>query len=281
MKLSVAIIAKNEADRIHACLESAGFADEILVVDSGSTDETPAIAGHMGAKVIHQDWLGYARQKQFAVDACENDWVLILDADESVPRDTADAVLAFLKQEGEKASAVSFLRKNFFHGKWMKRCGFWPNRVVRLVNRKKGKMSESLVHESWIPEGNVFYSPYIIFHASFRNYADLIKKMQEYSSLSAKQMHLSGRTCSFVSPPGHGAWMFIRSYLLELGILAGFDGFVISLMNAMGSFMKYAKLYERIHYPKPDAPVFPPGKPSHETPDDQPLMNKNHNRDIS
>ncbi|QTA84348.1 glycosyltransferase family 2 protein [Desulfonema magnum] len=241
-KLSVAIVAQDEEDRLPRCLESLFFADEVLVVDSGSQDDTVDIAGSFGCNVLFQPWLGYARQKQYAVDHCQNDWVLILDADERVPKETADEIKKIL---GEPSYvAYSFLRKSFFHDRWIRCCGWWPNRVLRLVDRRQGRFNDHLVHESWIADGDVKELDIVLEHYSFRNYADLIHKMQIYSTLAAEEMLQDGRRAGWWTPFSHGLWMFVRSYFLELGISEGFDGFMISMMNAQGSFMKYAKLRE-------------------------------------
>ena len=243
--ISVAIVAKDEADRIAACIESVRFADDVVVVvDTRSRDDTLAIAESLGCRSISRSWMGYARQKQFAVDQCRYDWVLILDADERIPVRTATAIHQLIKTADADVSAFRLLRKNLFHGRWIRRCGWWPDRVVRLVDRKRGGFSDHLVHEHWATPDRVSASDLIIEHVSFRNYADLIDKMQAYSTLAAIQMRNEGRQANCLTPISHGLWMFIRTYLLELGLLEGFDGFVIAIMNAAGSFMKYAKLLE-------------------------------------
>ena len=243
--LSIAIIAKDEADRIDMCLDSLAFADEVVVVvDSASRDDTLSIAQSYGFKVISQSWLGYAGQKQFAVDACTNEWVMILDADERIPRETAEVISRLLAQPPTDIAAYGFMRKNIFHGRWFKRCGWWPDRVVRLVNRGRGAFSEKLVHEQWIVGGAVKQLNEAIEHFSFRDYAGLIEKMQNYSTLAALQMKTEGRRTGWWTSISHGLWTFVRSYFLELGVLEGFDGFVISTTNAGGSYLKYAKLWE-------------------------------------
>lgn len=248
MPLSVAIIAKNEADRIANCLQGLTFADEVLVVDSGSRDNTISIAESFGCTVISQEWLGYALQKQFAVNQCRNDWVLILDADERVPAETAQQIVEVLHSHNQIYDAYSLLRKNFFHKRWIRHCGWWPERIVRIVNRKKGRFSDNLVHEKWIAEGNVKALDLYIEHYSFRNYSDLIGKMQRYSTLAAEEMIKKDKAVRWWTPFSHGLWMFIRTYFLEKGIVEGFDGFMISALNAGGSFMKYAKLREARMY---------------------------------
>lgn len=243
--LSVAIIAKDEADRLSACIDNLSFADEVVVVvDERSSDETLSIALAHGCRAISKKWMGYAKQKQFAVDMCQNQWVLVLDADERIPDQTADAIMRILSSPDLNVAAYSLMRKNIFHDRWVRRCGWWPDRVIRLVDRAKGSFSDDLVHEQWVAYGPIKELNIAIEHHSFRNYADIIDKLQNYSTLAACQMNQEGRTASWWTPISHAIWMFIRTYILELGILAGFDGFMISILNAGGSFMKYAKLRE-------------------------------------
>lgn len=242
--VSVAVIAQDEEDRIAECLESASFADEVVVVDGGSRDRTVEIAESFGCKVLINKWPGFAVQKQYAADHCRNDWVLILDADERVSKELADKIGETVEKDGDKFSAFGVLRKNFFHKKWIRRCGWWPERVVRLVDRRRGRFSNHLVHEHWVSDGPAKQLDLHIEHHSFRNYAGLIDKMQVYSTLAANQMLADGRLARWWTPILRGGWMFFRMYFLEFGILEGFDGFMISLMNGAGSFMKYAKLRE-------------------------------------
>ncbi len=188
--LSIAIIAKDEADRLARCLDSLGFADEVVVVvDDRSHDETAAIAREKGCQVHESPWGGFALQKQRAVDLTRNDWVLILDADEVVPRQTASALEQVMASGSSDISAYSLHRRNFFHGRWIRRCGWWPDRIVRLVNKQKGRFSDHQVHEHWaVKEGETLQLDLVIDHHSFRNYADLISKLQHYSTLSSRQL---------------------------------------------------------------------------------------------
>lgn len=244
MSLSVAIVTQDEANNLPRCLDSVSFADEVLVVDSGSRDSSVDIARSFGCRVLQQSWLGYARQKQFAVDNCCNDWVLILDADERVPSETAEKIAEITGSHEQKFAAYSFLRKSFFHKRWIRHCGWWPERVVRLVDRRHGRFSNQLVHEKWISGGAIKELDLTLEHYSFHNYSDLINKMQEYSTLGAQEMMQNGRRVRWWTPISHGIWMFIRTYFFEMGMMEGFDGLVISMLNAEGSFMKYAKLRE-------------------------------------
>jgi len=244
MLVSVAIIAQDEENRLPQCLDSLSFADEILVVDSGSRDKTVDIAKSFGCSVLLEPWRGYAKQKQFAVDHCLNDWVLILDADERIPGETGEKIKRIIDGPAPAIAGYSFLRKNFFHNRWIRHCGWWPDRVVRLVNRRHGQFNDQLVHERWVANGSVKQLDLAIEHRSFRCYSDLIRKMETYSTLAAQDMLKMGRRSHWWSPLSHGLWMFIRTYVLELGIIEGFDGFMISVLNAGGSFLKYAKLRE-------------------------------------
>ncbi len=227
VSLSVAVITKNEEHRLPACLIGLTFADEVVIVDGGSTDDTVAVAESFGCRVFREPWRGFAAQKQLAVDRCRNDWVLILDADERVPPETA-AVLSRLPAEDDgRFDVYGFCRENRFHGKWIKTCGWWPDRVLRLVDRRRGRFSDSWVHETWETRGRVRQTDFRIIHESFRSYADIIGKMRDYSLLGAKDLHSRGRSAWSVSPVTHGLWMFFRSYILERGVLDGFDGLVI------------------------------------------------------
>ncbi len=242
--ISIAVITKNEEDRIGACLRSLSFADEIVLVDSGSVDDTVQIAQKAGCRVLIEKWRGFAEQKQFAVNQCRNDWVLILDADERVPGETAEKLAEMTFGGGQSVAAYSLLRKNYFHGRWIRHCGWWPDKIVRLVHRKRGQFNNRQVHERWITDGIIQDLNLTIDHYSFRDYSELINKMQTYSTLSAQDMFLQGKHAGWWTPLSHGFWMFLRTYFLEMGLLEGFDGFMISALNGGGSFMKYAKLKE-------------------------------------
>jgi (heptosyl)LPS beta-1,4-glucosyltransferase len=243
--VSVAIIARNEEERLPACLEGLKFADEIVVVDSESTDRTVDVARSYGADVLIQPWLGYSRQKQYAVDRCRNRWVLVLDADERIPPETAESIKGVLESADPLLAAFGFRRKNFLHDRWVKRCGWWPDRVVRLVDRTRGRFDGRAVHEQWTTEGKVRHLETAIDHISFRDYSHLVEKMERYSNLASEDLYARSVRAHALEPLSHAVWMFLRTYLLELGCLEGFDGFMVSMMNAGGSFLKYAKLREK------------------------------------
>ena len=243
LPLSVAIITLNEEDRLPDCLASVNFANEIIVVDSGSTDNTVTIAKQFGARVFSQDWLGFGPQKQFAIDQCKNDWVLSLDADERIPEETATEIHTLLAGEINH-TAYSFPRKNFFSGKWIRHGGWWPDRVVRLFRKDKCSMSPSMVHESIDASGSFGKIQGPIIHYTNRNLHQTIDKINKYSSIGAKQLFEQKGSTSTLKALSKAFWKFFHFYFLRLGILDGYQGLVLAVSDAINVFFKHAKLIE-------------------------------------
>ena len=240
--LSVAIITKDEEIDLPGCLESVSFAEEVVVVDCGSRDGTEFISRRSGARFFFEPWKGYGPQKNSALDKCSHDWVLILDADERIPPETA-AKIGELLAGGNGADGYSFRRKNLFHSKWIRCTDWWPDEVTRLF-KKSGSRFEGLTHEKLVVGGVTKRLNCCIEHFSYRSYSELFKKLDGYSTEQAEQMLAKGKRAGPADAVFHGAWMFFRNYFLRLGFTAGFDGFVISLSKGMGTFLKYAKLHE-------------------------------------
>lgn len=240
--LSVAIITKNEEEKLPNCLNSVLFASDIVVVDSGSTDKTVAIAKNFGCRVFIEDWKGYGPQKNSALDKCKHEWVLVLDADERIPEETKDEILRIITNPNS-ADAYSFPRKNMFHGKWVKYCGWWPDRVIRLVKKSKGRF-QSITHEKWVTNGTLAALDTPIEHYSFERYSDMLKILESRSTDMANELFNEGKRANVLTPFLHGIAMFFKVYILKFGFLAGFDGFIIAITRAGGSFFKYAKLLE-------------------------------------
>lgn len=239
--LSAAIITKNEEDRLPECLRSISFCRDIVVVDSGSTDRTVGVAQDFGCRVFREDWKGYGPQKNSALSRCRHDWVLLLDADERLGEGGIEAVASVLRKP--EATAYTLKRKNFLHGRWLRHGGQWPDRQVRLVNRLCGEF-RSVIHERWETDGPVADLDACIEHRAFGGYADMLRTMDEYSTVAARELYAAGRRANVLSPAWHGAVMFLKIYLIERGLLDGMDGFVTALTKAGGSFFKYAKLLE-------------------------------------
>jgi glycosyltransferase involved in cell wall biosynthesis len=241
LTISVAIITKNEEEQLPDCLKSVAFVDDIVVVDSGSADRTVEIAGRFGCRVFQEDWKGYGPQKNSAVEKCRHEWVFLLDADERVPRETADSIATVLADPS--ADAYSFRRKNYLHGRWLRHSGYWPDRQIRLVNKSHGSF-RGMIHEQWSTEGRIVDLDAHIDHYAFSGYSDMLQTLNDYSTVIAEEMHASGRRANALSPVYHGVGMFLKIYLIEMGFLDGLDGLVTALTKAGGSFFKYAKLIE-------------------------------------
>lgn len=243
LPLSVAVITLNEEDRLPDCLKSVSFADDIVVVDSGSTDNTIKIAEIYDARVFKEKWHGFGPQKQLAIDQCVHDWVLILDADERIPEQTA-AEIYTLFAEPMKYAAYSFPRKNYFSGKWIRHGGWWPDRVVRLFNKRQCRMQPSIVHESLETMGSVEKILNPIAHHTNNTLKQSIEKMNRYSTAGAEQLYSKGVNASLLMAVLRAAWSFFHKYFLRLGFLDGFYGMNIAVTDAVSAFFKYAKLIE-------------------------------------
>lgn len=234
-----------DADR---CLDESlnsivPVADDIVVVDSGSTDRTRSIAQKYGARFFEQPWLGFGRQKQSAVEFARHDWVLVLDADEVLTQEAAAAVRDALHAEYLPAG-FRLARRNFFHGKEI-RFGDWAgDRVLRLVDRRVGRFSDDEVHEKWLATGEVLRLKGEILHYPFENYGAMLNKLERYSNLNAKKLRQCNAKLSVTAPVTHGLYAFLRCYFFRLGVLDGADGFGIALITALGSFLKYARARE-------------------------------------
>ncbi|MDA8239943.1 MAG: glycosyltransferase family 2 protein [Nitrospiraceae bacterium] len=241
LPLSVAVITKNEEANLPRLLESVSFADDVVLVDSGSTDKTVGIAREFGCRVSVEDWKGYGPQKNSAVWKCRHEWVLLLDADERIPPETAGVIRDVV--ENPLADAYSFRRKNYLHGRWLRHSGYWPDRQIRLVNRNLGSF-RGTIHEQWATGGRVADLDAHIDHYAFPGYSDMLKTLNDYSTIIAEELYSSGRRANGISPVYHGIGMFLKIYFVERGFLDGMDGLVTALTKAGGSFFKYAKLLE-------------------------------------
>lgn len=243
LRLSAAIITKNEEDRIGRCLDSvASIAEDIVVIDSGSTDATVEIARSRGARVFVEDWHGFGAQKRMAVERAAHDMVLLMDADEALSPEAADDIRrAFAHGPAE---AYSFPRKAYIADRWVRHCGWWPDRIVRLFDRRTCRI-EGDIHESVIVPGSAVELNGHLEHYSFRSYAHMLEKVNTYSDQTSNDLLRRGRAVNAFSPLLHGGWMFFRTYIIRLGVLDGLDGLMVAATTGMGAFLKYAKYLEK------------------------------------
>src|SRR5574343_171837 len=241
--LSVAIITLNAASQLEDCLKSVHFADEIVVVDSGSTDDTKALAIRHGARVIEQPWLGFGPQKQFAVEAAKHDWVLCLDADERVSPELQIAIENAL--QSPSTAAFRFARCNRFLGHYLKFGEGYPDWSLRLFNRHQARWSDDAVHEKVIASSRIDTLAGDLLHDSAESLATYLTKQNRYTSLAAEMAHIAGKRASFGQLVFSPIIRFIQFYLVRQGFRDGLPGLIHIAIGCFNSFMKYAKLLEK------------------------------------
>ncbi len=241
--LSVIIIAKNEACNIRDCISSVAWADEIIVVDSGSTDETVSIAKEMGARAyVHTDWPGFGPQKNRALDYAKGDWIFSIDADERVTPELRSEIEQAMRDA--KADGYFCPRLSQFCGKFIRHSGWYPDYVLRLFRRNAGRFSDSLVHEVVLLDGKTARLKNPLLHYSYLSKDDVERKVKHYSSAAAEQMFKAGKKSTALRALLSGLWAFLRTYVMRLGILDGLAGLNIAVMNARTTYLKYRRLAE-------------------------------------
>jgi glycosyltransferase involved in cell wall biosynthesis len=242
--LAACIIAFNEEDRIGDCLDSVAWADEILVVDSGSTDRTVAIASAKGARVIVRDWPGYAEQKNFALGRAAADWVLSIDADERVTTELAAAIRGLLAAPDEGVAGASMPRRTWYLGRWIRHGGWYPDRRVRLVRRGRGRWEGEHVHERLVADGSVRALDGDLLHLTYRGLADQLRTIDRYTTEAARELSARGARGALggmiVNPP----LKFLKMYLLKAGFLDGVPGLCIALLAGHHASLKHMLLRE-------------------------------------
>ena len=240
--LSVIVITKNEARNLEACLQSVLFADQLLVLDSGSTDDTVAIAQRLGAEVhLNTDWQGFGAQKNRALALASCDWVLSIDADEIVTTDLQTQITACI--QSAEFEVYSLPRLSSYCGQYMRHSGWYPDRIKRLFKRDAARFSGELVHERLLCNGAVGKLTAPLLHRSFHDLEAVLEKTNRYSSDSARMQLEKGKTASLGKALLHGFWSFFRTYVLRRGFLDGRMGLVLAISNAEGSYYRYLKLW--------------------------------------
>jgi glycosyltransferase involved in cell wall biosynthesis len=242
-RLSACIITYNEADRIEACLRSVSFCDEIVVVDSHSTDTTRGIASSLGARVIERDWPGYRSQKQFATDSANNDWVLCLDADERVTGELRAEVEALRARGFPECAGWSVPRITAYFGEFLRHGNAYPDRLIRLFDRRRGGWIGDEIHENTRVKGRVGRLRGHLEHFSYRSLTDHHNRMARYADLMAHALYSRGKRCGLLKVLVNPQWRFLRGYFIRLGFLDGWRGLVFALVEANYVRRKYLGLY--------------------------------------
>ncbi len=242
VNLSIILITKNEEKNIRECLDSVAWANEIIIVDSGSTDRTLDICREYTDQVfVNKKWRGFGYQKGMALAKATKEWVLSIDADERVS--------PALRNEIEKVmntgrySAYSIPRQAFFLGRAMRHGGWWPDYVIRLFKRDGGRFSDDIVHEQVIVEGSVMKLKNPLIHHSYISLDQLMGKMNNYSSAGAKKLIPQGKKSNLLIALAKGFWAFFRAYIIRTGILDGQEGLIAAISKGEETYYKYLKLH--------------------------------------
>jgi glycosyltransferase involved in cell wall biosynthesis len=242
-KVSVIITTFNEEVNVGECIESALWADEILLVDSFSKDRTLEIARRYPITILEREYFGSAAQKNWAIDRVQNDWVLIIDADERVPEALAREILTVLAT-GPRVNGFYIRRENVFIDKVIRHSGWSTDKVVRLFRKDKGRYPNRRVHADLEIEGEVPVLQHGFLHYTFRTFDQYFPKFLNYAEWGAAQAFRDGRRAGIVELVFRPWWRFVRTYVLQLGVLDGVHGFVLCVLQAFGVFLKYARLWE-------------------------------------
>ena len=254
VKLTVTVITRNEASNIAAALESVSWADEIIVVDSCSTDDTVGIARRLATRVEVREWPGYSAQKNYAADLAANDWVLSLDADERVTPQLAREIRGLLATP-PAFSGYRIPRVAWYLGRWIRSTDWYPDYQLRLYNRQAGRWNERRVHESVAIDGPAGQLRHELEHYPYRDISHHIQTIDRYTTLAAEDWLAGGRRASAWQTFFYPRFAFLRNYVLKRGFRDGAAGLIVSLLNSYYVFLKLAKLWELTRNSRP--PVLP------------------------
>lgn len=243
MKLTVTVITRNEAANIGPALESVAWADEIIVVDSHSADDTVEIARRYATRVEVRDWAGYSAQKNFAAALANNDWILSLDADERVTPALASEIRDLL-QRGPDALGYRISRVTWYLGRWLYSTDWYPDYQLRLYDRRQGRWNARRVHESFELQGRPGTLRHHLEHYAYRDVSDHVTSIDHYTTLAAEQWMEEGRRTNVLELIVHPPMAFLRNYVVRTGFRDGVAGFLVSALNSYYVFMKLVKLWE-------------------------------------
>lgn len=242
-KISVCIISFNEEKKIEECLQSVqGVADEIIVVDSLSTDKTIEIVSRYTDKIFHQKFLGHVEQKNLAVSKASHDWILSLDCDERLSPELRDSILS-IKEKLQGSIAYRMARKTFYVYRWLNHC-WYPDRKVRLFNKHNAHWGGVNPHDRVVTDEGVTIVDLKgdMLHYSFNSISEHLRTIDNFTEIGAREIIAKGRKVSLFAPLSHGMWTFLRLYVFKLGFLDGFAGLVVAVLSFMHAFVKYSKV---------------------------------------
>lgn len=243
-RISAVLIAANEAINIGACLDGLRWCDEIVVVISNSRDATAEIARASGARVVETpDWPGFGLQKQRALELATGDWILSIDADERVSSALRDEIRSTVAQAGANQYVYALPRLSAYCGRFIHHGGWWPDPVIRLAPRGAVRFSEDLVHERLLTTLPTHQLQSPLLHYSFRNFSDVLRKIDQYSELGAQQAKQRGKRATVGKALRHAMWAFFRTYLIKRSCLDGAQGLALAISNAEGVYYRYLKLW--------------------------------------
>jgi len=244
-KLSVYIPVLNEEDKIEDALKSVSWADEVVVIDTGCTDQTITIAKKYTQRIITHSFDGFGALRNHGVETCSHEWILSLDADERCTPELRDEILSVI-QGADVKDTYYIPRRNWFMGRWIKYCGWYPDYCQPKLFRSHALLyQDDLVHEGFDIRGTVGYLNHDILHLSFSGFSQIIRKIDRYSDLGADKLEQKGTRASMLIALLHGLGAFFRIYVLKRGFLDGWAGFIIAFGNFEGTFYRYAKLAAR------------------------------------
>lgn len=241
-KISAVIITKNEEANIERCLKSLQWTDEIVVVDSGSTDRTVEICKQYGCKVIETEWLGYGKTKQLAVNSASNDWVLSIDADEQVAEESVSIIKEAIEKGKNKAFKVQI--KSFYLGRLIKHSGWGNEFKLRIFNKKFGNYNDAEVHETVLIDDEKPKINAVFYHYTYPTLEKHCEKINRYSTLQGREIFEKGKNYPMILFPIFALNKFFTMYFLKAGFLDGKEGFILAVVSSCGVFMKYAKYWK-------------------------------------